>query len=81
MPREFNFHDSLHVLQRSAERNIDTALVYETVKTGAVTHTGMKGRLGGLKVLYKKRHDRRLIVVVAEVRGSECYLLTAYEGS
>lgn len=79
MARELVLKDTLHVLQRSAERNIDSSLVYDTVLTGSESDTGTTGRLGGRKILYKKTHGNRLIVVIAEVVGKSAFLLTTYE--
>lgn len=78
MPRKFTFHDTLHALQRAAERGIPEAWVYETVASGSQHDQGHKGKLGGLKRLYKMKHGDRLIVVAAEVLKTDCYILTVY---
>lgn len=63
---------------RTTERGIADVEVEEVVRTGAVIHTQDRGPHGGLKRLYKKYVAGKVVVVVAEVRKKDCWIITAY---
>lgn len=63
---------------RSVERDISDTEVVDVVRTGAVINTGVRGTRGGLKRLYKKFLGDRVVIVVAEVRKSDCWVITTY---
>jgi hypothetical protein len=65
-------------MYRTSERSIVDAEVEEVVKTGAVIHTNQRGVHGGLKRLYKKFVAGRVVVVVAEIRQKDCWVITTY---
>lgn len=77
-PRDFVFHPTRHSMYRTSERSIADAEVEEVVRTGAVIHTNQRGVHGGLKRLYRKFVLSRVVVVVAEIRKKDCWVITAY---
>jgi hypothetical protein len=78
-PRPYRIHHGRHLLQRQAERDIALALVDEVVRTGSERPLPGRGNRGGVFRRYEKWHAQRKIVVIAELVGHECYLLTTYE--
>ena len=65
-------------MYRTTERGIADAEIEEVVRTGAVIHTNSRGTHGGLKRLYKKFVEDRVVVVVAEIHKKDCRVITTY---
>lgn len=79
IPRSYNLHFGQHVLERQAERNIPLPLLEDTVRTGTELPLSGRGNRGGVFRRYEKRIGSRKIVVIAELVGNQCYLITTYE--
>jgi hypothetical protein len=78
-PRTYVIEDSLHRKERSRVRQISWDEVVETIRTGAEWPHSGKGMHGGRYVRLSKQIGGRMIVVIAEVLGSTCYVITTYE--
>ncbi len=79
MPK-YRFHNTAHVVRRVDTRNLSI----ENVKN-VVTYPDKEmkinrpGRHGGKVRAFEKTVDGVTLKVVAEIKGSECWLMTAYE--
>jgi hypothetical protein len=72
------FHNTRHVLQRVSDRG----LTLESLKAVVAMPHGVEelspGRNGGKLKRFRKTVDDKTLVVVAEVKGNECWLATAF---
>jgi hypothetical protein len=76
----YRFHDTIHVEKRSLERGFTVAQVLETV-----THPSRilkvpprRGNHGGLIWLFFRAYGSTVLVVVAEIKKNECWLITGF---
>jgi hypothetical protein len=66
-------------MERQSERDVAIATIENTVRNGSERPLPGKGARGGTFRRFEKRHDSRMIVVIAELVGNDCYLITTYE--
>ena len=78
-PRTYRIHHGRHVLERQAERDIALPIIDGTVRMGSERPLPGRGSRGGVFRRYEKWAGPRKIVVIAELVGNECYLITTYE--
>jgi hypothetical protein len=78
-PRAYRIHHGRHVLERQAERDIMLAIVEDTVRNGTERPLSGRGNRGGAFRRYEKWHGVRKIIVIAELVGHDCHLITIYE--
>ena len=76
----YQFHDTTHVETRCFERGFTLAQAIETVTHPAriLKHPPRRGNHGGLIWLFFHAYGRRVLVVVAEIKNNECWLITGY---
>jgi hypothetical protein len=80
---EYKFHETSHLSARAAERSFSVEQAIETVKapSSVVKNPHKKGNHGGLIRLFFRSYGSRVLVVVAEVRKHECWIITGYWAS
>ena len=79
MPK-YRFHNTAHVVRRVDMRNLSI----ENVKNVVIypdkeTKINRRGRHGGKERAFEKTVDGVTLKVVAEIKGADCWLMTAYE--
>lgn len=75
---KLRFHNTHHLLTRQTEREFSLESVKATVNYATHrTQIGF-GAHGGKRWKLKKSVDGRTLVVVCEIKASECWLVTAY---
>ena len=72
------FHDSTHARQRSRERNISLEAMKEVVKYHETKTQQYRGEHGGFVYKFKKAFDGKTLAVVAEIKKSECWLVSGF---
>lgn len=72
------FHNTHHVLIRQTEREFSLESVKATVNSPQSKAEIGTGPHGGKRYKFKKTVDGKTLVVVAEVKRTECWLATAY---
>jgi hypothetical protein len=77
---EYKFHETFHLSARAAERGLSVEQAMETVKapSSVVKNPRNKGNHGGLIRLFFRSYGSKVLVVVAEVRKHECWIITGY---
>lgn len=77
---EYRFHDTVHVEKRARERGFTVEEAKLTIgKPGSILKTPpRKGNHGGLIQLFFRRFNSRILVIVAEVKEHECWIITGY---
>ena len=78
-PRRYRLHFGLHVLERQTQRGVTREDVEEAVRCGTERTLPGRGNRGGVFRSFLKRIGARKIIVIAELIGNECYLITTYE--
>lgn len=73
-PRTFEIKHTDHATQRRAQRAISTAEIEDTIKTGAERPQPGTGGHGGRFVKFSKGS----VVVIAEICGKVCHVITTY---
>jgi hypothetical protein len=78
---EYEFHETSHLFVRAAERGFSVEQAIETVKAPSsvvMKNPHGKGNHGGLIRLFLRAYGGKVLVVVAEVRKNECWIITGY---
>jgi hypothetical protein len=73
------FHTTAHFLQRLSERQLSLENVKNVVRYPLRKKIMWRGNLGGWVHQFEKDVDQTTLVIVGEIKGSDCWLLTAYE--
>jgi hypothetical protein len=76
----YYFHDTAHVEKRARERGFSVEQAILTVSDpGSILKTpSRKGNHGGFIWLFFRLFESRILVVVAEVKNNECWIITGY---
>jgi len=76
----YRFHDTTHVGKRSSERGFTVAQALETVNhpSRILKHPPRRGNHGGLIWLFFRAYGSRVLVVVAEIKKNECWIITGF---
>jgi hypothetical protein len=77
---EYRFHDTAHVEKRARERGfaVEQAILTVNGPASILKAPPRKGNHGGLIWLFFRLFESRILVVVAEVRNNECWIITGY---
>ena len=77
---EYRFHDTAHVEKRARERGFTVEQAILTVNDPAsiLKTPPRKGNHGGFIWLFFRLFESRILVVVAEVKNNECWIITGY---
>ena len=73
----YRFHGTRHAAQRLAERGISEEDLKAVVRSPA-SHEDLRGGRHGGTIKRLRKCNARTLVVVAEIRGQEAWVLTAY---
>lgn len=73
----YRFHGTRHAALRLQERGISEEYLKAVIRSPASQEDLRRGRHGGMVRKFRKT-DMRTLVVVAEIKGPEAWLLTAY---
>jgi hypothetical protein len=74
----YRFHSSAHERLRVDERNLSLENMKATVNYPGKVRNQRPGVRGGTVKRFEKTVDGRTLVVVAEVKGHECWLMTGF---
>jgi len=76
----YRFHDTAHLEKRARERGFSVEQAKVTVNdASSILKTPIrKGNHGGLIQLFFRAFESRILVVVAEVKQNECWIITGY---
>jgi hypothetical protein len=72
------FHVTHHQAVRLSERNLSLEFVKNTVLYPDRRQILNKGHNGGNLIKFFKTVEKKTMVAVAEIKGSDCWLATAY---
>jgi len=74
------FHDTAHIEKRGRERGFTTEQAMLTINEPAsiLKTPPRKGNHGGYIWLFSRAFDCRMLVVIAEAKANECWIITAY---
>lgn len=75
------FHTTAHFLQRLTERQLSLENVKNVVRYPLRKKIVNRGNLGGWVTRFEKTVDQTTLIAVGEIKGRECWLITAYEDS
>lgn len=77
---KYRFHDTAHVEKRARERGFTVEQAILTINDPASTLKAppRKGNHGGFIWLFFRLFESRILVVVAEVKNNECWIITGY---
>jgi hypothetical protein len=75
---QLRFHVTHHQAMRLSERNLSLEFIKSTVSYPDRKQMLNKGHNGGNLMKFFKTVEKRTMVVVAEIKGSDCWLATAY---
>jgi len=77
---KYRLHNTAHVLRRVDMRNLSLENVKNVVNyPDKEIKVNRPGRHGGKVRTFEKTVDGITLKVVAEIKGSDCWLMTAYE--
>ena len=76
----YKFHDTVHIEKRARERGFTVEQAMLTInEPGSVLKTPpRRGNHGGFIWLFFRAFESRILVVVAEVKSNECWIITGY---
>ncbi len=72
------FHDSTHARQRSRERSIPLEAMKDVVRYPRSKTQQYRGAHGGFVYKFKKTVGGETLAVVAEIKKSECWLISGF---
>jgi hypothetical protein len=78
MPEALKFHLTQHFRLRMEQRGVRLEHAKNVVKYAQHTKPLGRGTHGGIRRKYSKTDSGRTIVVVAETKANDCWLVTAY---
>ena len=76
----YEFHDTAHIDKRARERGftVDQAMLTINEPASILKTPVRKGNHGGFIWLFSHVFGSNILVVVAEVKGNECWIITGY---
>ena len=77
----YRFHQTDHLILRSEERNLSLENIKNVVRYPDKQKRIGRGEHTGIVYVFEKKVDQVTLKVVAEIKASECWLMTAYEPS
>jgi hypothetical protein len=72
------FHDTAHANERSEQRSIPLIEMIEIINHHDSKTQQYKGDHGGFVYKFKKTKNGKLVSVIAEVKGDECWIISAF---
>lgn len=76
----YEFHDTAHAEKRARERGftLEEAMVTVNEPSSILKTPPRRGNQGGMIWLFFRKFASRVLVVVAETKNHECWILTGY---
>ena len=76
----YEIHDTAHVVKRVKERGFTLQQAVETVNdpAGIVKTPPRRGNHGGMIWLFSRAFAARVLIIVAEIKNHECWIITGY---
>jgi len=76
----YEFHDTAQIDKRARERGftVDQAMLVINEPASILKTPVRKGNHGGFIWLFSRMFGSKILVVVAEVKGNECWIITGY---
>ena len=76
----YEFHDTAHIEKRARERGftVEQAMLTINEPASVLKTPQRKGNHGGFIGLFFRAFESRILVVVAEVKANECWIITGY---
>ncbi len=76
----YKLHDTVHLEKRARDRGFTIEQATLTInEPGSILKTpSRKGNHGGFIWLFFRAFESRILVVVAEVKANECWIITGY---
>ena len=76
----YEFHDTAHIEKRARERGftVEQAMLTINEPASVLKTPHRKGNHGGFIWLFFRTFESRILVVVAEVKANECWVITGY---
>ena len=76
----YEFHDTSHVERRARERGftVDQAMLAINDPGSILKTPPRRGNHGGMLWLFFRQFEGRTLVVVAEIKLNECWIITGY---
>jgi hypothetical protein len=78
VPAVTKFHNTAHVLLRTAERGLTLEQLKSVVNFPDKKKQQYKGDNGGFVYKFEKIIDGKTVVAIAEVKSSECWLISGW---
>ena len=75
---DFRFHQTKHQTLRVSERDLSLENMKNVVRYPDTEQTLRRGVHGGTVKKFRKTVDAKTLVVVAEIKDKECWLLTGF---
>lgn len=75
---DFRFHTTKHEALRVSERDLSTENMKNVVRYPDSEQLLRRGNHGGMVKKFRKTVDGKTLVVVAEIKGKDCWLLTGF---
>jgi hypothetical protein len=76
----YEFHDTAHIQKRARERgfSVEQGMLTINRPTSIVKTPARRGNHGGFIWLFSRAFESKVLVVVAEIKGNECWIITGY---
>lgn len=76
----YEIHDTAHVEKRAKERGFTLQQAIETVDApaGILKTPPRRGNHGGMIWLFSRRFVGRVLIIIAETKNNECWIITGY---
>jgi hypothetical protein len=76
----YEFHDTAHIQKRARERgfSVEQGMLTINRPTSIVKTPTRRGNHGGFIWLFSRAFESKVLVVVAEIKGNECWIITGY---
>lgn len=78
---DYRFHSSRHEALRVVERALSLENMKNVIRYPDRSADLKRGKKGGIVKKFWKTVDQRTLVVVAEIKDTDCWIITAYHES
>jgi hypothetical protein len=76
----YEIHDTAHVEKRAKERGFTLQQAIETINApaGILKTPPRRGNHDGMIWLFSRGFDGKVLIIVAEIKNHECWIITGY---
>lgn len=78
MPSPKTFHLTSHLKRRVEQRELSVDPIKDVINYPDHKHQQRRGEHGGFVYLFEKTVEGKTLLVCAELKKSECWIITAY---